>query len=619
LLKDKRISHSIISKKKLFLENEFLRGWKDGLIAGEEIYYVGVINGEPILKRVNPLNCDYDGNPDLERIEDGEWFVYHSNMTPEEIYDTYYDKLSENDLNQLLNETKGAAKINTGSKVNTNVSYRLSITDYGISSPFEQDFNALDIYHVVWRSYQKIGFLTIENEYGDFETIEVDETYVQQPGDDIEWEWIGQIWEGYRVGEDIYFGIEPVDYIDTPLDSPERQKLPYTGVIYSNTNAGNKSLVSIMKPLQYMYIVLWYRLELMIARDKGRVITMDMTQIPKSMGVTPEKWLHYLSALGVNFVNPYEEGWDIPGREGGKAATMNQISAQDLSMSNVIAGYVDLLAKIEDMLGELSGVSKQRQGSIQQRELVGNVERSVIQSSHITEPLFWKHAVAKRAAVKMLLNTAKHAWANSGKKKLHYIFSDSSRVFMDLTEDFLYSDFDIFATDSTKEYLNLQKIESLLQAAMQNGATLMDAAEVLTGGNITDIKEKLKEVDAKKAQMEQAQRDHEAQISQMQVQSELEKAAEENRIKEEDSIRKAQTQIEVALIQAENQDGGTGFKESLDARKLQLDEEKQSRELEIKNKQADEAARKNRVDESLRREEISIKRKQANKPATKSN
>lgn len=603
-------------KEKLYLQNEFLRGWKDGLIAGEEIYYVGVINGEPVLKRVNPLNCDYDGNPDLELIEDGDWFVYNSYMTAEEIYDTFYDKLDENDLNRLLNETKDNGKIEIGSKVNTNVSYRLSVTDYGITSPFERQWNALDVYHVVWRSYQKIGFLTITNEYGDEEVVEVDENYEKQPGDQIEWEWIGQVWEGYRVGEDIYFGIEPIDYVDAAIDSPERQKLPYTGVIYSNTNAGNKSLLSIMKPLQYMYIVLWYRLELMIARDKGRVITMDITQIPKSMGVTPEKWMHYLSAVGVNFVNPYEEGWDIPGREGGKPAQFNQLGSLDLSMTNVIAGYVDLLAKIEDMVGELSGVSKQRQGSIQQRELVGNVERAVIQSSHITEPLFWKHAIAKKSAISLLLNTAKHAWKLSGKKKLHFIFGDSSRMFMDLTEDFLYADFGIFATDSTKEHLNLQKIESLLQAAMQNGGTLFEAAEVLTGGNISTIKDKLAEIDARKQQLEQQQREHEQQMNQMQIEAENARVAEENRIKEEDSVRKAQTQIEVALIGSDKGETDNSFKEALDAKKVELDEQKQEREAELKRRQLEETVRKNRTDEALRRQELSIKRTQANKTTT---
>lgn len=72
-----------------------------------------------------------------------------------------------------------------------------------------------------------------------------------------------------------------------------------------------------------MYIVLWYRLELALSRDKGKVAVMDITQIPKGMGVDVNKWMHYLSALGVAFVNPYEDGWNIPGREGGKASQFN--------------------------------------------------------------------------------------------------------------------------------------------------------------------------------------------------------------------------------------------------------------------------------------------------------
>jgi hypothetical protein len=96
-----------------------------------------------------------------------------------------------------------------------------------------------------------------------------------------------------------------------------------------------------------MYIVLWYRLELALARDKGKIITMDITQIPKSMGVDAAHWMHYLSALGVNFVNPYEEGWDIPGKEGGKPSSFNQISAMDTTMSNVIAQYIQLMEKVE--------------------------------------------------------------------------------------------------------------------------------------------------------------------------------------------------------------------------------------------------------------------------------
>ena len=42
------------------------------------------------------------------------------------------------------------------------------------------------------------------------------------------------------------------------------------------------------------------------------------------MGITPAKWLHYLSSVGVSFVNPREEGWGNSERAGGTPAAFNQ-------------------------------------------------------------------------------------------------------------------------------------------------------------------------------------------------------------------------------------------------------------------------------------------------------
>ena len=82
------------------------------------------------------------------------------------------------------------------------------------------------------------------------------------------------------------------------------------------------------------------------------------------MNISPAKWMHYLSSVGVNFINPYEEGWNIPGREGGKPAQFNQITALDLTMSNVIAEYIQLMDKIEDLAGTISGITAQREGAV---------------------------------------------------------------------------------------------------------------------------------------------------------------------------------------------------------------------------------------------------------------
>lgn len=532
--------HSLMYlKNKLNINHEFFKGWKDALVGGEEIYYIGIVNGEPCLERINPIYFDYDTETsDLEFIHEAQWCCYEMNMSVTELYDRLYDKMTEKQLNELLDMMSDSAKGGINPEVRkTSLDYPhiKTHTINGFSSnPFDGSGDNIKVYHVCWKSFKKIGFVTIiDPETGMPETYEVDETYKETGMEiSVEWKWIIETWEGYRAGEDLYIGIEPVEYQYVSSDNPNAQRLPYTGVIYNNTNSRPRSLVSMMKPLQYMYIVLWYRLELAMARDKGKVVNMDITQIPKSMNIDVSKWMHYLSALGVNFINPYEEGWDIPGREGGKPSQFNQITALDLTMANTINQYIMLMDKIESMLSEISGVSKQREGSISPNELVGNVETSVHQSANITEPWFWTHGQVKRECLNMLLNTAKWAWKDGSKTHLQYILDDATRAFLTLSDNFPYEDFDIFVDDSTKNHQNIEFLRSLIQPAMQNGASLLDVVEIFTNDNTTMIRNKLEEIEQKRMEQQQAMEEAQAQREQQMIQMQNEVKEEELMIKE---------------------------------------------------------------------------------------
>ena len=506
--------------KKLNLDNEFLKCWKDGLIGGEEIGYVGIANGQPIAEHVNPEYFNYEFVEGLEFIHDAGFCSRDFYMSVTELYDRFYDKLSETQLNELLDLIDGRG---TGHGIDGGIKDYNHITTHINSVPFTKG-DTIKVTHACWKSFKKIGFVTIINEAGVPEEFKVDESY-KVTGEElnVEWDWVVEVREGYRAGDDLYFGMGPLEYQFTSADNLNSQRLPYTGVVYSNTNSKPKSLVSIMKPLQYMYIIVWYRLELAMARDKGKVLTVDITQIPKSMNIDVAKWMHYLSAMGVNFVNPYEDGWDIPGREGGKASQFNQIAAADLTMANVMDQYINLMAKIEDMIGEISGISSQRQGAIASTELVGNVERSVVQSAHITEPLFWKHNLFKREMLKMLLETSKVAWKDGNKTSLNYILDDATRAFLTLTDDFFYEDFDIFVSDSTRDQQIIEQLKNLMQPAMQNGASLLDVAEIITLDNATMIKAKLEEIESRKMEQQQAllqqEQQNQQQLQQMQIEA----------------------------------------------------------------------------------------------------
>jgi hypothetical protein len=634
------VAENIINylRERLNLSEEFLKAWKDALISGEEIYYASIVNGEPFLERINPLECEFDRDTYTNFIDEKEWFRRTWYMTSTAIYNRFNDIMDEDDLDQMLAKFSSVSNKSQGPESPfQSIMYKENVTSRFVDNFRHDDrpYDSIEVNHCVWRSFKKVGFLSIDNQeqsdsgYNSKTLIDlVDETYKPQEGEKVEWDWITEIWEGYKLGEDLFLGIRPIPYQHQSLETLNDNRLPYTGVIYNHVNAYGKSLIEIMKPLQYMYMILWYRLELALARDKGKVLTMDVTQIPKKYGFGIEKWLHYLTSIGVNFVNPYEEGWDTPGREGGKPSSFNQFAAVDLSMGNVITGYIQLMAKIEEMIGEISGVSRQREGAINNSELVGNVERAVTQSSHITEPLFWKHNQCKRRCLNLLLDVARYTYQESGKEKLQYILSDGARSFLDIAEDFLYSDFDIFVSDSTKEAQNLEAMKSLLQPAMQNGASLLDAAAILTADNMSILKAKLKDIQDKHDQLVQQQ--VQAEMQQKQLDNAVKQ--ETNKIREEDSIRKSDTAIQVALIGAGANTQTEDRQPELDAindqymeqqkidlqkTKVQAEQQKTQSQQQLGERVQTEAERKNKVAEQQKAQEIVLKKRAASRPKPK--
>jgi len=270
-------------QRELNLDHEFIKGLKDGLLSSEEIFAIEPIHGRPTLRRVNPENLTYEWYPGMEFIDQASWVCEHFRMPHNALYDLLADHLSESELNKLLEKGGDMGQSFTPSLttiINTNL-----VNQSGDLLMASNVGDMVDMWHAVWRSFRKIGFLTITNpETGEQETMMVDETYkiVDEETETIEWRWVTEIWHGYRIGSDLYVGIEPYPYQHLSVENINDNRLPYTGAIHSNTNSIPKPFVSLLKPLQELYIIIWYRLELAIAKDHGRAAIVDITQIPRS-------------------------------------------------------------------------------------------------------------------------------------------------------------------------------------------------------------------------------------------------------------------------------------------------------------------------------------------------
>ena len=127
--------------------------------------------------------------------------------------------------------------------------------------------------------------------------------------------------------------------------------------------------------------------------------------------------------------------------KGKLAGAMNEGSdVIDMEMGNYIQHHVDMLRYIKEQVDELIGITPQRRGSIDNRETVGGVERSVMQSSHITEEWFSIHENTRVRALRLLLEAAKVAWKNKGFTR-EFVLDDGTKALLDF-------DYDTFAEAS---------------------------------------------------------------------------------------------------------------------------------------------------------------------------
>ena len=220
-----------------------------------------------------------------------------------------------------------------------------------------------------------------------------------------------------------------------------------------------------MKPYNYLYDVIHDRLNKLIAKNWGKIITLDLAKVPERWDV--EKWLYFAKTNNIAVVDSFKEG--NKGAATGKlAGGLNNASSGviDAELGNTIQQYTNLLEFIKMEMSEVAGITKQREGQVANRETVGGVERATLQSSHITEYLFLIHDDVKKRALEAFLETAKIALKGRS-KKFQYLLSDGSIQIINIDGDeFAEADYGLVVDNSNGLQELQQKMDMLAQAAL---------------------------------------------------------------------------------------------------------------------------------------------------------
>lgn len=481
-------------KKELDLKRKFNKGFKHACISGEEIYHIGIQNGTPHVSVVNPLFFDYDKSPDIDFIEDGEWAVCEYRFTPSQIVTMFNDELKPKQIDTIY-ESYGK----------TPSSFNAEFWSFDEDFSDESD-DTIKVLHCVWKGLRKIGFLEYMDLEGNLQERIVDETYKMQKdlGDlSITWKWIPEVHQGYkiRLSDPIYVGLGPLEGQFKDLDRIFECKLPYLGIIYDNLNSETTSIIDRIKAYQYYYNIIMYRIELLMASDKGKILMMNINSIPKSAGIDIKKWHYYAEATQVAWVNPNEEG--------NRNTDISQINrVLDMSLASDINNYINLAMLIERKAGDAVGISKEVEGQISASQSVGNVQQTMISSSNILEPLFEMHNYVKRNVVARLLDVAKEAYAGTKSKMLRYVLDDLSIGMLQLNTGLLSnSTYGITVASASLAHEAKELVKQMAHAGIQNQMINMsDIIKIVKSDGLQEAEDYLKVAeDTKRKQMNEQQ------------------------------------------------------------------------------------------------------------------
>jgi hypothetical protein len=601
----------------------------DMLIAGEEIFSCFKVHGEPEPERLNPLNVTAFGMGESYKFEDADVITIDGYHPIGKMIDEYWDVLKPNESAEL--EMGSMAHGNYANRSLTGPIQQDKENRLGdaIIIPDSGDIGAFGGYYdsdgnvrrtiTIWKSRRKIGTLTYFEDGIEYKTY-VDEYYKpkEDKGESVEWTWINEWWWGHKIGPNLYKRIEPLPRIGNKMNNPSFCLPPIIGTLYKINSNESISLVDRIIPYKYLYNIYMRRTELSSARNKGVLAEMDLAKIPE--GWTPEVWMLYAEMNGFFTTDSFKQG-SKGAATGRLVQNLNNRGNQtmDLNSSDVIKANLELAIYVKNELGEIMGISPQREGSIENRETVGGVERAVQQSAYITEEWFMVHDNTKLRLMELVLETAKYCWLTQPTKKLQYIDDGLiTHTYNIDTKLFAETEYGLFMSDGSSDSELFQTIKQLAHAAMQNDkARISDVLSIFSDMSISSARRKL-EASEDEAFERQEQSEIRA-VEAAKITEEGKQRLEQMKLQQEERIELAKLQNDLLIAQLEIQSKllEAQHKSANDktAEKLVLEYRKQLQFIELEREKlrqkSDENEKKIRSQERISRNQLKVQRQRS--------
>ena len=524
----------------------------DILITGYCFYRVISKNNTNIdIEVLNPLNVFIDRNPDSIYIKDSYRVVVRSWLTKSQVLAKYGKELSKENISKLRDDwqdkTTGEYRRSNSPVISVYDDMDDEDEDIIPGRPHSDRGNLIPVYEVEW--------------------IETDDNFIMQRYNTI------------RISDEYYILRGKDENVVRSQSNPNQCSLTVNGVVFLNRSKEPYSLILKCASMQDRYDLLIYYRDILIANSGIKGSIVDISMIPKFLGVQfPERIQKYMAykKAGVQLIDTTMEG-----RAEGQPLNTIFNGFDDSIPAAAVQAIEVTIQSVENTVSSITGVFRERLNGIQQRDAVSNIQQGVTNSFTITKPYYQQMDLVTCEILTDCLNLAKIVFRN-GLEGTLILGEHQQQIFTALPQYFTFTDYDIHVTPSTEIMQDMQTIKSMLPDLIKSGLVSADIVfEAVTAKSLTQLK-----LAVKKALAKQKQENNQLQ----QLSQQLEQVQQQNQELQK-QLQQAQQQIK-----------------SLNEQKMQLDQKKIQLEYQVDwfKVQADKAYRDRQLDIEEERTKIEL-------------
>lgn len=539
------------------IKSIFKRGFYDLEITNKEFYRTYIKNRTPYVERLDPRQMIYDEDGDKESLQDSLYAGVDNWYTVNEIMDRF--DLTSKEVDKL--EELASQKSQWYNDNNSNNSY---------ISPDGSNGLRIRVVDMQWKSIKMMNYKVSPNKFdpaSDYLKMLPDD-YKPKAGEKIVKKAITEVRQCIKIGHEMVIQYGPKPNQIRYEENYANTKLDFYGVVRNNFSGTTLSVVDALKNIQLLYNIVMFHIDSALARSGGKAIVYDVSQKPKNVPLSDV--MYHAKNSGLIMINSKQEG--------GQLSTFNQWKDIDFTLSNSVSQMINLKMMLEETADKITGITASRAGINKTSDAVGVNERSVMQSTLITAPLFDIHFKVVSEVLQGLANLMKFCWGEDG--YMVNVFGDMGYEIFNIDKSISYDEYGIFVKNSSKELERKQTMMGLISnfsstgsldpiATIKavNGETASELEEILTSG-LASVKASQVDLEERKvAAQEQAN-----QIESQKIQMPLEVA----KIKADADLKVAKldsdTKLAIANEQLDHDEDAMDVKAKQELDKMMLEQ-----------------------------------------------